>query len=143
MERSAGGVVLRPRADGVRVLLILDPYGRWGLPKGHVEEGETLEDAALREVREETGLEEVELGRTVDTIDWRFEDDSVLVHKVCTYYLMHSPRGEVEPDTAEGIRRCLWLPFDAAVKRVEYPNTREVVRVAWRMVREGEHRFDL
>lgn len=136
-------MVLRSGSEGVRVLLILDPYGRWGLPKGHVEDGETVEAAAVREVKEETGLDEVELGRAVATIDWHFEDDAALVHKVCTFYLMHSSRGDAEPETEEGIRRCVWLPVDAAVKRVDYANTREVVRTARGMVAEGEHSFDL
>lgn len=136
-------MVLRGGAGGVRVLLILDPYGQWALPKGHLEEGETLEEAALREVMEETGLEEVVPGRSVDTIDWRFRDGYLRVHKVCTFYLMHSPRGRVEPESEEGIRECLWLPFDAAVKRVDYANTREVVRTARRMVADGDHAFDL
>lgn len=143
MERSAGGVVLRRVGPDLHVLLILDPYGRWGLPKGHVEEGERTEEAALREVREETGLEELELGPVVDAIDWRFRDADVMVHKHCVFYLMHSPRGGVEPEEEEGIRACRWLPFAAAVERVDYANTREVVRAARRMVREGAHPFDL
>src|SRR5690606_37487395 len=61
-ERSAGGIVFRAR-DGVpHVLLIRDPYRNWGLPKGHLENGEDEAAAALREVREETGLEHLELG---------------------------------------------------------------------------------
>ena len=56
IEHSSGGVVAR-RVDGsVHLLLIRDPYGKWGLPKGHVENGESSFEAALREVREETGL---------------------------------------------------------------------------------------
>ena len=53
VERSAGGVVVRVLEGGPHFLLIRDPYRRWGLPKGHLEEGEANEAAALREVREE------------------------------------------------------------------------------------------
>ena len=57
VETSAGGVIYRWRGDTAHVLLIRDRYQHWGFPKGHLEGEETPADAALREVREETGLE--------------------------------------------------------------------------------------
>ena len=59
LETSAGGVVMHAGEDEPRYLLIRDSYGNWGFPKGHLETGERPEDAALREVREETGLDHV------------------------------------------------------------------------------------
>ena len=56
VRRTAGGIVVRVIDGILHCLLILDRYGKWGLPKGHLEDGETLEQAALREVEEETGL---------------------------------------------------------------------------------------
>ena len=145
-ERSAGGVVVRRVEEETRVLVIRDPYQQWGLPKGHLEEGEDLREAAVREVREETGLERVRSGPELDTIDWYFRSDEVLVHKFCTFFLMHSPAGEVEPETEEGITECVWLSVDAAVERVSYDNAREVVRKAGRLLADGgpdAHPFDL
>src|SRR5688500_17848393 len=73
--KSAGGVVVRAH-DGVpHVLLIRDPYQNWGLPKGHLEPGEDSQSAAVREVREETGLALVELGPELGMIDWYFRRD--------------------------------------------------------------------
>src|SRR3989304_2211891 len=73
VETSAGGVVFRcdPQAQ---VLLIRDPYENWGLPKGHIEGGETPEQAAVREVEEETGLADVSVIAPLPTIDWYFRD---------------------------------------------------------------------
>ena len=136
-ERSAGGVVTR-RIDGaVHFLLIRDPYGKMGLPKGHVENGETVEDAALREVGEETGLTGVVMGPSLGTTDWHFRFEGQLIHKYCQYFLMGSQFGEPEPEREEGITECRWLPLDEAVAEVAYDNAREVVRVARQLVDSG------
>lgn len=136
-ERSAGGVVTR-RIDGsVHFLLIRDPYGKLGLPKGHVENGETAEDAAVREVGEETGLTGVVIGPSLGTTDWYFRFEGRLIHKYCQYFLMGSRFGEPEPEREEGITECRWLPLDEAIAEVAYDNAREVVRVARQLVDSG------
>lgn len=136
IERSAGGVVVRRIEGRPNVLLIRDPYGKWGLPKGHVERGEEERDAALREVREETGLGALEPGPRVSTIDWYFRKDGELIHKFCTFFLVHAPVGEPDPELEEGITECVWLPGEHAADRVEYANTRTVVRSALEIVRD-------
>lgn len=136
-ERSAGGVVVRAR-DGVpHVLLIRDPYQNWGLPKGHLEAGEDAQTAAVREVREETGLAGVELGPELGSIDWYFRREDQVVHKSCSFFLMRSLEGEARPETTEGISECEWLPFDEAVARVTYENAREMIRAALRQLGPG------
>ena len=135
-ETSAGGVVVR-RIDGtVHVLLIHDPYGNWGLPKGHLEAEEALADAGLREVREETGLSDLELGPELGTIDWYFRMRGRLIHKHCTFFLMTSQSGETVPELEEGITECRWPPLENAAESVTYDNAREVVREAARMLAE-------
>lgn len=130
VERSAGGVVVRVRAGGVHILLIRDPYGKWGLPKGHLEPDESPEDAAVREVREETGLEEVVLGPDLGEIDWTFRVRGRKVHKFCRFYLMASDRGEPRPERGEGISAVRWVPAGEAAGVVQYENARGVVRRA-------------
>lgn len=109
------------------VLLIRDPYKNWGLPKGHLEEDEDTAAAALREVREETGLEAIDLGPELDTIDWYFRMQGTLVHKFCAFYLMTSHEGEPVPEVAEGITECVWLPVADALERISYDNARAVL----------------
>lgn len=117
--------------DGVAyVLLIRDPYGKWGLPKGHAEEGETLEETALREVGEETGLDDLRLGDELVTIDWLFRRAGRRIHKFATFYLMRSDRGDPVPEEREGITECEWVPLETARERISYGNAGEVVRVA-------------
>ncbi|MFV2007410.1 MAG: NUDIX hydrolase [Longimicrobiales bacterium] len=136
-ERSAGGVVTRRIEGAVHFLLIRDPYGKLGLPKGHVENGETAEDAALREVSEETGLTGVVIGPSLGTTDWYFRFEGRLIHKYCQYFLMGSRFGDPVPERSEGITECRWLPVDEAIAEVAYDNAREVVRVARQLVGSG------
>lgn len=137
-ERSAGGVVVRTVEGVARVLLIRDPYGHWGLPKGHVEGAEDPAGAALREVREETGLNHLELGAALGTIDWYFRQGDALIHKFCAFYLMRSNAGEPVPEVAEGITECVWLPVQEAIRQIGYRNTREVLRKAAKLLAAGE-----
>src|SRR5688572_28735513 len=90
LETSAGGVVMHAAEDGPRYLLIRDSYGIWGFPKGHLENIERPEDAALREVCEETGLDHVRLRAPIHTIDWYFRFRGKLIHKVCHFLLMEA-----------------------------------------------------
>lgn len=137
-ETSAGGVVYRVQSEGGAAqplfLLIRDSYRNWGFPKGHLEEGEAPESAALREVREETGLLVLELRGRVDTIDWYFRFRGRLIHKVCHFYLMETTLAETSPQRSEGITACRWAPFEEAVASVSYANARDVLRRAHEMV---------
>lgn len=143
IETSAGGVIVRRIGGHPHVLLIRDRYHHWGFPKGHLEREETAAEAALREVREETGLTELVLGTRLQTIDWFFRFRGRLIHKFCHFYLIESPSGIVVPQEEEGITECVWLPLSEAIRAISYDNAREVLRAAAReladMPREGVH----
>ena len=131
-------MVVRDRGGVHYVLVIRDPYQNWGLPKGHLEDGEGSGDAAMREVEEETGLADLVLGPELATIDWYFRTGGKLIHKFCAFYLMRSTEGEPVPEADEGITQCVWLTLDEAEARISYDNAREVVRVA-RELLSGEN----
>lgn len=137
LETSAGGVVIRRAGHEHLFLLIRDSYGNWGFPKGHVEPGELPEDAARREVLEETGLEDVRLRAAIHTIDWYFRFRGRLVHKVCHFFLMETDDGRTSPQRDEGITACRWESYDTAVSLVSYENAREVLRRAHGLLAEG------
>ena len=137
IERSAGGVVLRRIGGHLHALLIRDPYDNWGLPKGHLEQGEGAREAALREVGEETGLTSVQIGAELGSIDWYFRHRGRVIHKYCTFFLMTSSCGELCPAVDEGITRCVWVTLDEAVERISYDNAREMIERTIVIVREG------
>lgn len=122
--------MVRAQGDGFQVLLIRDPYRKWGLPKGHLEGEEDEAEAALREVREETGLEHLVLGPDLGEIDWTFRLRGRRIHKFCRFFLMSSSRGATVPQVAEGITECRWLSPSEAVERVGYENARGILRRA-------------
>lgn len=134
IETSAGGVVYRRASVDAFFLLIRDPYENWGLPKGHVERGETPEQAALREVGEETGIERLELRAPLGTIDWFFREGPDLIHKYCHFFLMETDAEATRPQLEEGISECIWLPLPEALQTLTYDNARSVLDAAGRHV---------
>jgi 8-oxo-dGTP pyrophosphatase MutT (NUDIX family) len=115
-------------------LIIRDSYDNWGFPKGHVEHGERIEAAALREVTEETGLGDLTVGSSIETIDWYFRFRGRLIHKVCHFYLMYTELADTSPQRSEGITACRWEAYEDAAQLVSYANARDVLRRAHDLV---------
>jgi 8-oxo-dGTP pyrophosphatase MutT (NUDIX family) len=133
-ETSAGGVVFRVGDGGPLYLVIRDSYQNWGFPKGHIEHGEAADHAALREVSEETGLNDLTLRGAIDPIDWYFKFRGNLIHKVCHFFVMQTEQTTTSPQRAEGITACRWLAFDEAQAVISYDNARDVLRRANEML---------
>jgi ADP-ribose pyrophosphatase YjhB (NUDIX family) len=128
-ETSAGGVVLDLSSDPPAVALIArhDRRSRllWSLPKGHVEEGETPEEAALREVFEETGL----VGRIVaplGVIDFWFVVEDKRIHKTVHHYVIEAVGGELSDEDVE-VEAVEWIPFHQVVRKLAYGDERRLV----------------
>jgi len=136
-EVSAGGVVFRRFPDhSLRFLIIRDSYDKWGLPKGHLENGETPAAAALRETREEVGLEDLKVHGPIRVIDWRFRSrGGMVIHKYCHFFLLESPRAEPHPQLDEGITAVRWCTLEEALADLNYDNARGVLRRAGEMAR--------
>src|SRR5689334_24796212 len=125
---AAGCVVYRHDAAGALLLLLIhDKYGRWTLPKGHLEDGEDEQAAALREVLEETGLSG-ELGALVARIVYTVRSKRGLERiKQVAVFLLRADGFEARPQADEGIRSAEWFAPDAALARIGYPQVRDVL----------------
>jgi 8-oxo-dGTP pyrophosphatase MutT (NUDIX family) len=132
MEISAGGVVYRTVDDGVEICLAARRTRRgelaWGLPKGLVERDEQPEEAALREVEEETGLH-AEIEEDLGTVRYFYVWEGVRVRKQVRFFLMRATGGDVanHDDEMEDVR---WFPARRAVKRASFRGERELVERA-------------
>ena len=128
-ETSAGGLILdRPATDAqAAVIGRLDRRGRlqWSLPKGHVENGETAEVAAIREVAEETGITGRVLGR-LGTIDFWFVADGRRIHKTVHHFLMLAESGELSDADIE-VAQVAWVPLAELAERLAYADERRLV----------------
>ena len=136
---SAGGVVWRRAADQFEVLLCGRPAERlWALPKGTPEPGETIEQAALREVREETGVT-VETDGVVGDIKYWFSrpQDGVRYSKTVHHFLMRPTGGDPGLHDHE-FDEVRWVPVGEALKLMSYPNEVRIVRQAIDLIRKRE-----
>jgi ADP-ribose pyrophosphatase YjhB (NUDIX family) len=131
-ETSAGGLVVDRTGQQPQVALIgrLDRRGRllWSLPKGHLEAGETAEDAAIREVEEETGIRGRVLA-ALGTIDYWFVADDRRIHKTVHHYLLEASGGELS-DTDVEVDEVAWVPLPELGARLAYAGERRLAETA-------------
>lgn len=134
-ETSAGGIVVDV-VDTIPYAAIIARRNRagrieWCLPKGHLEAGETAEQAALREVAEETGIHG-RIIRHLASIDYWFSGADRRVHKVVHHYLMGYVSGTitVENDPDHEAEEAAWMPLQDLTRHLAYPNERRIVTLA-------------
>ncbi len=104
-RKAAGGVVCNPEDER----LMIFRFGKWDLPKGHVEKGETIRYAAVREVQEETGVRDVAADRCIAKTYHIYNMDGRWILKQTAWYDMYSAAAALTPQTEEGIEKAVWV----------------------------------
>lgn len=120
---AAGGYVTCPLDDEV-ALLVIFRRGVWDLPKGKLDPGETAEECALREVREEVGIEELQSVRSLGTTQHGYARDERYAVKTTHWFLMRTPERTFAPERREGIRRVAWARWSVARRHIGYDTLR-------------------
>ncbi|PIZ45723.1 hypothetical protein COY30_01470 [Candidatus Woesebacteria bacterium CG_4_10_14_0_2_um_filter_44_9] len=134
-EFSSGGVVYKNEGDKILWLVTksavsdLYPKAVWRLPKGWIDEGETTQQAALREVKEEGGVE-AKIIQKIETVKYFFTtSDKSKVLKFVTFYLMEWTK-DLPEGFGEETSEIAWLPFNQAVKRLSYGGEKQILKKA-------------
>ena len=130
---SAGGIVYRRGDNGTEIVICgRDSDGVWGLPKGTPDAGESLEQTAVREVTEETGLE-VRIIDKVGVVEYWFAREGVRYHKWVHHYLMEAIGGNTEDHDVE-YDRVEWRPARVALRTLTFKNEADMVAKALKMI---------
>jgi len=122
---AGGGLVVRHGVGGVLLLLIFR-RGAWDLPKGKLDGGETVSECALREVREEVGIGELEITSEAGTTVHGYPEKKRYVVKTTHWYFMQTPEREFTPEEREGIEAVVWVPWTEAQQRLGYRTLRDL-----------------
>jgi 8-oxo-dGTP pyrophosphatase MutT (NUDIX family) len=132
LATSAGGVVVSFERERPSLVVGMRRRARdavtWTLPKGTPDPGETVEETALREVAEETGLR-VRILEPLPSIEYEFVQDGTRIHKTVHYFLMEPVGGDLAQHDHE-FERVRWVPFDEAGGLLSFPTERELVATA-------------
>ena len=128
-EKSCGAIVFKRHKDGMKYLLLHYGAGHWDFPKGHQEKSEKEEQAALREIKEETGIEDIEFVDDFrETIKYFYKKWEETVYKEVIFFLAETHSEEVTL-SSEHIGYA-WLSYEHAFKKLTFNNSKELLRKA-------------
>lgn len=136
-EPTAGGIVFRRNQAGqVEILLIQDAKDRWTIPKGHIEEGETAQATAKREIGEEAGLHDVEVLSWLGKIHFRYRRIDKLVLMTTQIYLVRAKGDTDAIKKEEWMNGIKWFSFHEALDVIEYEDIGKLMLLAMKRIRQ-------
>jgi ADP-ribose pyrophosphatase YjhB (NUDIX family) len=136
-EPTAGGVVFRrDEKGGIEILLIQDAKDRWTIPKGHIEEGETAQDTAKREIGEEAGLMDVDMLGWLGKIHFRYRRIDKLVLMTTQIYLVRAKGDTNAIQKEEWMNGIKWFKFNDALDAIEYEDIGKLMLLGMKRIRQ-------
>lgn len=138
-EQTAGGIVFRrnKKTGELEMLLTQDAKDRWTIPKGHIEEGETAKETAEREIREETGLKEMDLMAWLGKIHFRYRRQQSLVLMTTQIYLVWGKGDTDDLNKEEWMNGIGWFKVHDALDMIEYEDISKLVLMAMKKIRHA------
>ena len=139
-ETTAGGIVFRrdAKTNGVQILLIQDAKNRWTIPKGHVEPGEEPRGTAEREIREETGLQEMKVHSWLGKVNFRYRRNHTLVLMSMHIYLVEGLGDTNKLKPEDWLNDIKWLTASDAIDKIAYEDISKLMLVGMKKIREGK-----
>ena len=136
-EPTAGGIVFRNSKTGdIEILLIQDSKNRWTIPKGHIEEGESAQQAAKREIAEEAGLEDTDVLGWLGKIYFRYRREEKLVLITQQIYLIRAKGDTNAIQKEEWMKGIKWFSFEEAYDKIEYEDIGKLMLIAKKRIRQ-------
>ncbi len=138
-EPTSGGMVFRrnPKSQEIEILLIQDAKNRWTIPKGHIEEGESAKQTAEREIREETGLSEMNVMNWLGKINFRYRRATSLVLMTTEIFLVHA-RGDTDKlKPEEWMNDIRWFSTADALEKIEYEDIGKIILLGLKKIRSA------
>lgn len=127
IEKSAGAVVFRKENKKIKYLLIQYKAGHWEFPRGMIEKGETLEQTARREIKEETGLKDIKfIEGFKEWVKFFFRRNEKTTMKIATFLLAKTETEEIK--LSQEHKDYVWLRYKKALKKLTYKNSKKILK---------------
>lgn len=138
-EPTAGGLIFRKVGDDnhVEFLLIQDSKGRWTIPKGHIESGETPEETTAREIIEETGIVDMRILEWLGKIHFRYRRESSLVLMTTEIFLVHANGETNNIQKEDWMKDIRWLTTNEAIDKIEYEDITKLLLIALKKIKDA------